>query len=80
METSKDIKRVFTGSAVEATFIKEILEESGIGAMIRDTMEESLAAGWVSGSQEDSCLVFVASEHYEQAVDLVNKFNDSQIV
>lgn len=63
--------RVFTGSKVEANYIKGILEKNGIGAMVRNTYEESTIAGWVSGAQGDACRVFVAEQDEEAAKDLI---------
>ena len=57
MHEHEGLKLVFTGSLIEAEFIKSLLEENGIGAMVRNTMGESLVAGWVSGGPEDAGLV-----------------------
>jgi hypothetical protein len=70
--------RVFTGSKIEANYIKGLLEEGGIGAMIRNTLEESTIAGWVSGSQEDACRVFVAEHDKEKAEELISKLSDGE--
>ena len=77
-EHEDDLKRVFTGSNLNANFVKSILEENGIGAMVRNTLRESLSAGWVSGAPEDSSRVFVENEHYEAAMELVNEYLDSR--
>jgi hypothetical protein len=74
MQENDDLKLVFTGSVVEAGFIKSLLEENGIGALMRDTLTESIVAGWVSGSPEDAGLLFVAKEHEEAARKLVNDY------
>jgi hypothetical protein len=62
---------VFTGSKIEANYIKGVLEEGGIGAMVRNTLEESTIAGWVSGAPEDSCRVFVTEHDKEKAEELI---------
>jgi hypothetical protein len=74
MQENDDLKLVFTGSVVEAGFIKSLLEENGIGALMRDTLTESIVAGWVSGSPEDAGLLFVATEHEDAARKLVNDY------
>ena len=76
-EHDDDLKRVFTGSNLDANFIKSILEENGIGAMVRNTLRESLSAGWVSGAPEDSSRVFVENQHYDTAMKLVDEYLDS---
>jgi hypothetical protein len=66
--------RVYTGSEVEAAFICSLLEDNGIGAMYRNSLRESLLAGWVSGAQEDSCRVFVSSNDEEKAKKVINTY------
>jgi hypothetical protein len=66
--------RVFTGSEVEAAFICSLLEENGIGAMYRNSLRESLLAGWVSGAQEDSCRVFVTSNDEDKAKKVIETY------
>ena len=76
-ENDESLKRVFTGSNLNANYIKSILEENGIGALVRNTLRESLSAGWVSGAPEDSSRVFVEKENYDEAIKLVNAYKDS---
>lgn len=78
MDDIDELKHVFTGSLVEATFVKSLLEENGIGALVRNTMEESFAAGWASGGHEDSGLVFVAAYHLEDAKKIVLEYIQSR--
>ncbi len=77
MTEQDDLKNVFTGSNVDANFVKSMLEESGIGALVRNTLRESLVAGWVSGAPEDSSRVFVTENHYDKAMEIVSKYLDS---
>ena len=69
-----DLKLVFTGSCVNANFIKSILEDNGVGVLVRDTLKESTLAGWVSGAPEDACRVFVSKEHLEAAEKLIAEY------
>ena len=71
---SEDLKLVFTGSAIEAGFVKEMLEEAGIGTMLRNSLRESLTAGWVSGAPEDSTRVFVETNNEKEALKLVDEY------
>ena len=61
----------------EKEFYLKTLEENGIGAMVRNTLRESLAGGYVSGAPEDSSRVFVEEKNYDQAMELVNAYLDS---
>jgi hypothetical protein len=74
MNEHDNLKCVFTGSVLEANFIKSLLEESGIGAMVRNTMGESLVAGWVSGGPDDAGLVYVIENHEEEAKKIIEDY------
>ena len=74
MDDQDSVKLIFTGSVLEANFVKSLLEENGIGAMVRNTMGESLVAGWVSGGPEDSGLVYVTDSHEEEAKRLIEDY------
>lgn len=78
MTDKDDLKQVFTGSIVEAQFISTILEDNGIGALVRNTLGESIIAGWASGSPEDAGLVFVAEYHFAQAKALIDEYLKSK--
>ncbi|MCP4550840.1 MAG: DUF2007 domain-containing protein [Bacteroidetes bacterium] len=79
MSDSSKLKLVFTGSAVEASFVKNILKDNRIGCHVRDTLRESSVAGWVSGAPEDSNLVFVSEHHEGEAKNLIAEFLDSEV-
>jgi len=74
MNEHEGLKLVFTGSVIEADYIKSLLEENGIGAMVRNTMGESLVAGWVSGGPEDAGLVYVTESHENESKQIVAEY------
>lgn len=74
MSEHDDLKNVFTGSVLEANFIKSLLEENGIAAMVRNTMGESLVAGWVSGGPEDAGIVYVIENHEDEAKRIIEDY------
>ena len=78
MNEHDDLKNVFTGSVLEADFIKSLLEENGIGAMVRNTLGESLVAGWASGSPDDAGLVYVIENHEQEAKRLIEEYLKSK--
>lgn len=71
---SEDLVRVYTGSIVEATYLKEMLLENGIGCILRNTLNESLMAGWGSGSPENAVLLFVEANLAEEAEKLISQY------
>lgn len=74
----EDVKLVFTGSAIEASFIAEMLEENGIDFIFRNTLDESIIAGWASGSPEDSGLIFVESKDYVFANEIIKGYLEAR--
>jgi hypothetical protein len=74
MNENEDLKLVFTGSTVEAIFLKSLLEESGIGALVRDTLTESVVAGWASGSPADAGLLFVSEVNEAEASRIIQDY------
>jgi len=77
MTEHEKLKLVFTGSVLDANYLITILQENGIEALLRDTLDESLKAGWVSGAQEDAGLVFVMEEDFEKASKIADEYKKS---
>ena len=73
------IKKIFTGTLIDANFIGNILEESEIQFLIRNYQEESLAAGWAGGVTENAASVFVLEKDYQQAMKLLDEIKESII-
>ena len=71
---SDDLKLIYTGSRVESLYLVEILEESGIGVMRRDTLSASVQAGWADGSPEDAVKLFVTPNEFEKAKKLLKEY------
>jgi len=71
---SEDIKLVFTGSLIEANYVGELLDENKIGFILRDSMSESLVAGWASGSPEDAAQIYVEADLAEKAESVIEEY------
>jgi hypothetical protein len=69
MKESDNIS-IFKGSVVEADQLHEFLAQNNIGSLIRNHMQENLAAGWMSDA-DHAAEVFVAAEDREKAEALV---------
>ena len=74
MSVSNDLELVYTGSRVEGLLIKELLEEKGIGVLKKDTLEESVIAGWANGSPEDAVQLFVKTELGKEAKKFIESY------
>lgn len=77
MAEEEKLVLVFTGSLLDAEFIKHILEENGIGALLKNKFNESLVAGWVSGGPKDAGRVFVAHKNLIRAKRIVQTYIES---
>jgi len=60
------MKQVYYGHIVEAEYLKEMLEEAKIGAMLRNEFQESGLAGFMAG-QPGYASLYVSDEHEERA-------------
>ena len=70
-----EIKRVYSGSVINAEFIGSVLEENGIQFLIRNFQEESLVAGWAAGTIQGDASVYVFDKDYDKAMLLLDEIN-----
>ncbi|HOI31782.1 MAG: DUF2007 domain-containing protein [Bacteroidales bacterium] len=75
---SEDLKLVYTGSIIEAGYLAELLEENNLTSILRDSLSESVIAGWVSGSPEDSARLYVETAHAERAKKIIDDYLESR--
>lgn len=68
---TNELTLVYTGSLVEATYLQDLLQEQKIGCMLRDSLGESVIAGWGQGSPEDAVRIWVSNEHADEAKLLI---------
>jgi hypothetical protein len=74
-----EIKKVYTGSAVNAEFIASVLEQNGIEFLIRNYQEEGLLAGWAAGALKGDAAVFVFDKDYDRAMLLLDEIDESNM-
>ena len=74
-----EIKRVFSGSVVDAEFIGSVLADNGIQFLIRNFQEESLVAGWAAGTIQGDASVFVFEKDYDKAMLLLDEINAAEM-
>ena len=70
-----EIKRVYSGSIVNAEFIGSVLEQHGIQFLIRNFQEESLCAGWAVNTIKGEASVFVFEKDYDKTMLLLDDIN-----
>lgn len=74
-----EIKRIYSGSVVNAEYIGSVLEENGIQFLIRNYQEESLLAGWAANVIKGEASVFVFEKDYDKAMLLLDEINASEM-
>lgn len=74
----QDIYEIFSGSTVDASFVKQYLEENGIGTIVRNKHDESILAGWSDPNEVVGTQIFVSAENFEKAEKLVRVYLESR--
>ena len=74
-----EIKKIYTGSVINAEYISSVLEQNGIQFLIRNFQEEGLAAGWAAGAIKGDAAVFVFEKDYDRAMLLLDEIDESEI-
>ena len=74
-----EIKRVYSGSVVDAEFIGSVLEQNDIQVLIRNFQEESLVAGWAAGVIQGDASVYVFEKDYDKAMLLLDEINAAEM-
>lgn len=77
-----DYTHIFTGSMVEVHYVKNMLQEHGIGALIKDDHGSAAMAGFFGGIP-DTLDLFVLTEEAERAMawieSSINDNHDSEM-
>ena len=74
-----EIKRVYSGSVINAEFIGSVLANNDIQFLIRNFQEESLCAGWAANTIKGEASVFVFEKDYETAMLLLDEINAAEL-
>jgi len=69
-----ELSLVYTGSRVEGLYLEELLKENGVGCIRKDTLEESISAGWAQGSPEDAVKIFVEAFNFAKAKKILDDY------
>lgn len=74
-----ELKRIYSGSVINAEFIGSVLEENDIQFLIRNFQEESLVAGWAANTIKGDASVFVFAKDYEKAMSLLDEIESLEM-
>jgi hypothetical protein len=70
-----EIKRVYSGSVINAEYIGSVLDNNGIQFLVRNFQEESLVAGWAAGTIKGDASVYVFDKDYDKAMLILDEIN-----
>ena len=74
-----EIKRVYSGSIINAEFIGSVLANNDIQFLIRNFQEESLVAGWAAGTIQGDASVYVFDKDYDKTMLLLDEINAGEM-
>lgn len=74
-----EIKRVYSGSIVNAEYIGSVLANNGIQFLVRNFQEESLCAGWAANVIKGEASVYVFDKDYDRAMLLLDEINAADL-
>jgi hypothetical protein len=76
MNNSEELILLFTGSEIDASVLKEFLEDNGVGCIVRNDMNSAKAAGFGVGVGFEA-KVLVMEKDIDKAKSLLKEFLDS---
>jgi hypothetical protein len=73
MNKGGELIRVFTGSEVAVIFLKEELEEIGVGSIIQNDYVSGISVGFMGGTPT-SVDLYIQRSDFKKAESLINEF------
>lgn len=73
-----DLVNIFIGSDIEANYIAALLNDNQIKCVVQNTLEESLSAGWVSGSIYNSSIIRVEVDKAEKSKQIIEEYLENR--
>lgn len=74
MGQEDQLTHLYTGSQINAGFVKIYLEEHNIPSFLRNDMHSGITAGFGAALPGSETKVFVKKKHFMQARVLLNKY------
>ncbi len=73
----KDFLEIYSGSTVDAGFVKKYLEENGVICYVENKHDATITANWSEIKSVIGSSVLVKSNDFEKAENLVKKYLNS---
>lgn len=77
MKKENDLIRIFTGDEISVIYLKERLEEIGIGALIKNDFQSGLTVGFVGGVPSAVDL-YIRESDLKEAEPIIKEFNENE--
>lgn len=68
---TQNLNCVFVGTALNANYLKSVLNKNGIECIVRDSLRESSIAGFAAASSDNAASVYVEEQDLEKAEEIV---------
>lgn len=70
----EDLIDIFIGSDIETNYIASLLSDNGIEFIKENDLEQSISAGWVSGSTYNGSKIRVSYDDFNKARKIINEY------
>ncbi len=74
----EDVIEIYSGSTVDAGFIKKHLESFGIQSFVENKHDATITAGWADIKPVIGSCIFVKSTDFEKADKLIKEYLNSR--
>jgi putative signal transducing protein len=74
MADHEDLIRLYTGSEIDVSVLKEVLDDNQIPSIIKNEMDSGKAAGFGGGYAGSEAHILVSENDYENAKVLLGEF------
>lgn len=72
-----NLTEVFVGSDIETQYIASLFDENDIKYIIENTFEQSISAGWASGSPYNGCRIRVDTNDIHKAQIIIKEYYEN---
>jgi len=78
MTDQNGLKEVYAGHTIAVNYLKDILEQSDIGCLVKSSNQENFITGELEGTLLDFDRIYVTESDYEKAQLIVEDYKKSQ--
>lgn len=72
-----NLVEIYIGSDIEANYISSILAENNIDHIVENILNQSMSAGWASGSPYNSSIIRIDARDAEAAKQIIKEYKEN---